>query len=75
MLAHRFEAPEGSILFLHNLGAEPARGHLGRQTERGEAPFEVFADGPYDPPGLQLQGLELRPWGYRWTRLRRACSV
>jgi maltose alpha-D-glucosyltransferase/alpha-amylase len=75
VLAHRFDAPEGSILFLHNLGAEPVRVDLGRQTERGEAPFEVFADGPYDAPGVQLQGLELRPWGYRWLRLRRGRSV
>ena len=75
VLAHRFDAPEGSILFLHNLGAEPVRVDLGRQTARGEAPFEVFADGPYDAPGVQLQGLELRPWGYRWLRLRRGRSV
>jgi maltose alpha-D-glucosyltransferase/alpha-amylase len=39
MLAHRFDAPEGSILFLHNLAAEPVRVDLGHQTERGEAPF------------------------------------
>jgi len=25
-----------------------------------ENPFEVFPDGPYDPPGMQLQGLDLR---------------
>ena len=66
---------QGSILCLHNLDAEPVPVDLGRQTERGEAPFEVFADGPYDAPGVQLQGLELRPWGYRWLRLRRGQSV
>jgi len=40
-----------------------------------ETPFEVFPDGPYDPPGMQLQGLDLREWGSRWIRLRRGWSV
>ena len=75
VLAHRFDAPEGSMLFLHNLDGEPVTVDLGRQTDGREAPFEVFADGPYDAPGVQLQGLELRPWGYRWLRLRRGRSV
>jgi hypothetical protein len=37
-----------------------------------QAAFEVFADGPYAPPGAGLAGLELRGWGYRWIRLRRS---
>jgi maltose alpha-D-glucosyltransferase / alpha-amylase len=75
VLAHRFDAPEGSMLLLHNLDDKPSTLDLGRQTEPGEERVEVFADGVYAPPTLRLQGLELHPWGYRWIRLRRAWAV
>ena len=34
VLAHRFDAPSGSILLLHNLGAEPVTVDIGRQAGR-----------------------------------------
>jgi maltose alpha-D-glucosyltransferase / alpha-amylase len=71
VLAHRFDAPEGSMLLLHNLDDKPLSVDLGRQTEPGEKPVEVFANRAYAPPTLRLLGLELNPWGYRWIRLRR----
>ena len=71
VLAHRFDAPEGSMLLIHNLNENASKVNLCRHTKPGERPVEVFADGPYEPPTVRLQGMELRPWGYRWIRLRR----
>jgi maltose alpha-D-glucosyltransferase/alpha-amylase len=70
VLVHRFDAPEGSILLLHNLADVPATVDVGRQ-QGATRPWEVFADGPYPRPAVALNGLELRGWGYRWIRLRR----
>jgi maltose alpha-D-glucosyltransferase/alpha-amylase len=75
VLAHRFDAPEGSMLVIHNLDKNASKVNLGRQTEPGGRPVEVFSDGPYEPPTVRLQDLELRPWGYRWIRLRRGSSA
>ena len=72
VLAHRFDAPEGSILLLHNLSDEPVTVDVGRLDGVAGRPFDEFADGPYPPPGARLAGLELRGWGYRWIRLRRS---
>ena len=36
------------------------------------APYDLFVDGPYDPPSEKLTGLELNGWGYRWIRLARS---
>jgi maltose alpha-D-glucosyltransferase/alpha-amylase len=72
VLAHRFDAPEGSILLLHNLADQPVTVDIGRLDAAAGRPFEILADGPYDPPTARLTGLELRGWGYRWIRLRRS---
>jgi maltose alpha-D-glucosyltransferase/alpha-amylase len=70
VLAHKFDAPEGTILLLHNLADRPVTVDVGRQPE-SDKPWEMFADGPYPRPDARLNGLELRGWGYRWIRLRR----
>jgi maltose alpha-D-glucosyltransferase/alpha-amylase len=70
VLAHRFDAPEGSILLLHNLSETPASLDLGR-LDGDQPPYEVFSDQAYDPIGRRLDGLQLGPYGYRWIRLRR----
>ncbi|MGI8415206.1 MAG: alpha-amylase family protein [Nakamurella sp.] len=70
VLAHRFDAPEGSIVLLHNLADRPVIVEVGKLDGITEKPWEIFADGPYTPPTTQLRGLELRGWGYRWIRLR-----
>jgi maltose alpha-D-glucosyltransferase/alpha-amylase len=71
VLAHRFDAPEGSILLLHNLGDDPVQADIGKLDGMAGRPFEVFADGLYDPPATRLTDLALRGYGYRWIRLRR----
>lgn len=83
VLAHRFEAPEGSILLLHNFADKAVTVDIGRlddsgrlddtgsAAKRGDRPREVFADGPYPAPGRRLTGLELNGYGYRWIRLSR----
>jgi maltose alpha-D-glucosyltransferase / alpha-amylase len=70
VLAHRFQAPEGSILLLHNLADTPVvldvtAAGVGRQA------YEVFSDAPYEPVPEDLARLRLNGWGYRWIRLRR----
>ena len=70
VLAHRFDAPEGSILLLHNLADRPVTVDLG-SVEATDQTYEVFADAAYDPLGRRLTGLRLNGWGYRWIRLRR----
>ncbi len=70
VLAHRFDAPEGSILLLHNLSETPATVDLGR-LDGDQPPYEVFSDQAYEPIGRRLDGLRLGPYGYRWIRLRR----
>ncbi len=72
VLAHRFDAPEGSILLLHNLADKAVTIDIGKQDGAAGRPYEAFADGPYPPPTVRLTGLELRGWGYRWIRLRRS---
>jgi maltose alpha-D-glucosyltransferase/alpha-amylase len=70
VLVHRFDAPEGSILLLHNLADVPVAVNVGRQPGVDRV-WEMFADGPYPRPTTTLRGLELNGWGYRWIRLRR----
>jgi maltose alpha-D-glucosyltransferase / alpha-amylase len=72
VLAHRFDAPEGSMLILHNLADEAVTIDVGKLDATAGRPFDVFGDGPYDRPTASLSGLELRGWGYRWLRLRRS---
>jgi maltose alpha-D-glucosyltransferase/alpha-amylase len=68
VLAHRFSAPEGAVLLLHNLGEQPVTVDIGRQPH-APAPREVFADADYPRPTARLAGLELNGYGYRWIRL------
>ena len=70
VLAHRYEAPEGAILLLHNLADRPVTVDVGRVEGAVGKPREVFADSVYDAPTAQLKGLQLTGWGYRWIRLR-----
>jgi maltose alpha-D-glucosyltransferase/alpha-amylase len=76
VLAHRFDAPEGAILLLHNLADTPVTVDLGDVdlgiSKGGKKPYEVFADDRYEPPAKNLGSLELNGYGYRWIRLRRS---
>jgi maltose alpha-D-glucosyltransferase/alpha-amylase len=71
VLAHRMDAPEGSVLLLHNLGPEPVTMDIGKLDGMRGRPFDVLADAPYARPTMRLTNLELRGWGYRWIRLSR----
>jgi maltose alpha-D-glucosyltransferase/alpha-amylase len=72
VLAHRFDAPEGSMLLLHNLADRPATVDVGRMDGVDGGPREVFSDAAYEPPDARLTGLTLSGYGYRWIRLRRS---
>ena len=70
LLAHRFDAPEGSILLLHNLSDSPVEADLS-SVDTGTAPYEVFSDVEYEPLTTRIKQLQVGQWGYRWIRLRR----
>jgi maltose alpha-D-glucosyltransferase/alpha-amylase len=70
VLVHRFDAPEGTILLLHNLADVAVTVDL-RSVAGSEPPSEVFADADYGPLATKLTELDLHGWGYRWIRLRR----
>jgi maltose alpha-D-glucosyltransferase / alpha-amylase len=74
VFVHRFDAPEGSILLLHNLSDSPAAVDLSSVAGANQ-PWEVFADSEYDVLDPSLAGLRLGPYGYRWIRLRRGLQV
>jgi maltose alpha-D-glucosyltransferase/alpha-amylase len=67
VLAHRFDAPEGSILLLHNLSERAALVDLS-PVDLGSDPHEVWASTPAEmepgEPKVRLPG-----YGYRWIRL------
>jgi maltose alpha-D-glucosyltransferase/alpha-amylase len=71
VLAHRFDAPEGAILLLHNLADRAVTVDIGKLDGVDGKPREMFADGDYDPPTTRFASLQLRGYGYRWIRLRR----
>ncbi|MFL6099763.1 MAG: alpha-amylase family glycosyl hydrolase, partial [Actinomycetales bacterium] len=70
VLVHRFEAPEGAILLLHNLSPEAVSVDLS-PVALSEEPVEVFADTDYGPLTRRLGEVSLSGWGYRWIRTRR----
>lgn len=70
VLAHRFDAPEGSILLLHNLADVPVTVDL-TAVETSSGAYEVFGDVQYEPLSRKQSDLRLNGWGYRWIRLRR----
>jgi maltose alpha-D-glucosyltransferase / alpha-amylase len=72
VLAHRFDAPSGSILLLHNLADTPVTLDIGALDGMHETPYDLLVDGPYDAPSPELTGLTLNGWGYRWIRLSRS---
>jgi maltose alpha-D-glucosyltransferase/alpha-amylase len=70
VLAHRFDAPEGSILLLHNLLDTAVTVDL-PGIDTGSGAVEVFGDTEYELLPKKLTGLQLNGWGYRWIRLHR----
>jgi maltose alpha-D-glucosyltransferase/alpha-amylase len=76
VLALRFDAPEGSLVFLHNLADRKVTVDLGKQdgTDPRRKPADVFTDAEYPPLTRSLTGIPLNGWGYRWIRLRQGTS-
>ena len=71
VLAVRYEADTGTVLFVHNLGEEPVRLDLGRQDGQNQDAVELFADQDYPRPSAALGELDVGRYGYRWFRLAR----
>jgi maltose alpha-D-glucosyltransferase/alpha-amylase len=72
VLAHRMDAPTGSIVLLHNLDDHAVTVDVGPLDGVVEAPYDLLVDGPYEQPDRRLRGLHLHGYGYRWIRLRRS---
>jgi maltose alpha-D-glucosyltransferase/alpha-amylase len=67
---HRCDDGRGSMLFVHNLSDRAERIDLGELTGEAERPYQMFGNDGY-PDRLDLGGIELDGYGYRWIRLRR----
>jgi maltose alpha-D-glucosyltransferase/alpha-amylase len=70
VIVHRYDAPEGSILLLHNLADRAVTVDLSAVEVTKEA-YTVFCDGDYGPLPRSLKSMHLNGWGYHWIRLRR----
>jgi maltose alpha-D-glucosyltransferase/alpha-amylase len=70
VLAHRADAPSGTMVFLHNLGPDPAVVDLSSIAADADHPNDVLADQAYADVG-GLDKLDVAGYGYRWIRLRR----
>jgi maltose alpha-D-glucosyltransferase/alpha-amylase len=71
IFAMAYEGPDGAMLAVHNLGVRAATFDLGPQPEQGDQPpREVYGDAPPTDVDRKLRGVRLRPYGYRWIRLR-----
>jgi maltose alpha-D-glucosyltransferase/alpha-amylase len=66
LVAHRFDAPSGTMVLLHNLGHRSLEADLSRETGLPTRWTEVFADHPY--ASSDLRRVKLGPYGYRWLR-------
>jgi maltose alpha-D-glucosyltransferase/alpha-amylase len=72
VLVHRCDAPEGSMVFLHNLSDRAVSVDLGKLEGVAGRPSDVFGDVAYPALGGRLTAIALNGWGYRWIRLRRS---
>jgi len=72
VLVHRYDAPEGAMLFLHNLADRAVTVDLGKLDGVVGRPSDVFTDTDYPALGARLTDMALTGWGYRWIRLRRS---
>ena len=59
------------MLALSNLADKRVTVDLGEDDRQDGDPIEVFADHDYAPVDADLGRIPLRPYGYRWIRLRR----
>ncbi len=70
VLVHRYDAPEGSILLLHNLADVPVSVDLSA-IDMPKSAHQVFGNADHEPISKNKTDLELDGWGYCWIRLRR----
>jgi maltose alpha-D-glucosyltransferase/alpha-amylase len=70
VLMHRFDAPQGSILLLHNLADVAVSLDLST-IDIPKSAYQVFGDINYEPLTKNKTDLKLGGWGYCWIRLRR----
>ncbi len=75
VLAHRFDAPSGAILMLHNLADAAVTVDIGALPGMVGAPYDLLVDGPYPAPATDLRSVHLNGFGYRWIRLARSDVV
>jgi maltose alpha-D-glucosyltransferase / alpha-amylase len=70
VLAHRYDAPEGAILLLHNLSDDAVVVDLSSAAaDLAGRPVEMLANEEYPAPTKRLNRVELSGYGYRWLRL------
>ena len=70
VLVHRADDVTGTMLFVHNLGADDGVVDLSSIYSEAESPNDVLADQEYPEPG-DLTDIRVAGYGYRWIRLRK----
>jgi maltose alpha-D-glucosyltransferase/alpha-amylase len=71
VLVHRCDDRSGAMVFLHNLSDQPSRVDLSELVAQADHPNQVFGNNGY-PADIDLAGLDLDGYGYRWIRLYRS---
>jgi maltose alpha-D-glucosyltransferase/alpha-amylase len=70
VLVHRADDGTGTMVFVHNLGPEPATLDLSSLYPEAEMPNDVLADQEYPDLG-ECDKVDVAGYGYRWIRLKR----
>jgi maltose alpha-D-glucosyltransferase/alpha-amylase len=73
VLVHRADDVTGTMLFVHNLGAEDATVDLSSLAAEADFPNDVLADREYPELG-KFEAVEVGGYGYRWIRLCRGAA-
>jgi maltose alpha-D-glucosyltransferase/alpha-amylase len=73
VLVHRADDVTGTMLFVHNLGAEDGTVDLSSLAGEADYPNDVLADREYPELG-KFEAIQVGGYGYRWIRLCRGTA-
>jgi maltose alpha-D-glucosyltransferase/alpha-amylase len=68
VLAHRCDWDGGTVLAVHDISDTPCTVAIERGDDLPGPVFEIFTSGDDTTDEMNLQALQLEPYGYRWYR-------